>query len=74
MIDVSILTPSIPERADMLEECRASVKAQTVTRHEHLVMVDEDRRGCAVTMNLLATLAHGEWLLGDATRAPELCP
>lgn len=63
MIQVSVLTPSIPERAHMLEECRASVKAQTHPGVEHLVLVDEDRNGCAVTMNRLATLAHGEWLL-----------
>lgn len=61
--EVSILTPSIPERAAMLEECERSVTAQTSDAWEHLVLVDEARDGCAVTMNRLAEEAHGAWLL-----------
>lgn len=60
---VSVLTPSIVERGWMLSECRASVSASTVDVWEHLVEVDEDRAGCAVTMNGLAAVAVGEWLL-----------
>jgi len=60
---VSVLTPSLPERAWMLDECRASVTAQTVAAREHLVEVDEVRAGCSVTMNRLAARATGEWLL-----------
>jgi len=60
---VSVLTPSIPERASMLAECRASVQAQTDGRWEHLVEVDERREECAVVMNRLAARAKGEWLL-----------
>ncbi len=60
---VSVLTPSIVERAGMLEECKQSVAAQTFTRWEHLVEVDELREGCAKTMNRVANLAAGEWLL-----------
>lgn len=60
---VSVLTPSIPERAGMLAECCASVRASTVDVWEHLVLVDERRNGCAVTMNKLAADARGEWLL-----------
>lgn len=65
MIVVSVLTPSIPERAAMLEECKASVSGQLVeaASWEHLIEVDEARRGCAVTMNRLAARAKGEWLL-----------
>src|SRR3954470_12438511 len=62
-VKVSILTPSIPERAAMLKECRLSVKAQSLNVWEHLIQVDETRRGCAVTMNELAGRARGEWLL-----------
>lgn len=61
---VSVLTPSIPERSQLLLECRASVKAQTAAvLWEHLVRVDEAREGCAVTMNRLADDAEGKWLL-----------
>src|SRR5690242_6397610 len=62
--DVSVLTPSIPERADMLRECRKSVEAQTADVWiEHLIYVDADRQGCAKSMNALADRAAGEWLL-----------
>jgi glycosyltransferase involved in cell wall biosynthesis len=60
---VSVLTPSIPERASMLAECEQSVQAQTFNGWEHLVVVDEQRLGCAATMNELAVSAKGEWLL-----------
>jgi len=58
---VRVITPSIPERAEMLAECCVSVNAQTV-RFEHLVMVDEEYRGCSVTVNKLAADARGRWL------------
>jgi glycosyltransferase involved in cell wall biosynthesis len=60
---VSVLTPSIPSRRKYLDECVASVQAQTFTEHEHLVGIDQDREGCAVTVNKLAKRARGEWLL-----------
>ena len=65
MVDrrVSVLTPSIPERERMLEECMASVKAQTYTFAEHLVGIDEEHRGCSWTMNQLAKKSKAEWLL-----------
>lgn len=60
---VSVLTPSLPERSGLLEECRRSVEAQTFREFEHHVEVDHDRVGCAVTMNQLADDADGDWLL-----------
>ena len=60
---VSVLTPSIPERARFLDECERSVAAQTFESFEHLIMLDEHKAGCAVTMNKLAAAAKGEWLL-----------
>jgi glycosyltransferase involved in cell wall biosynthesis len=60
---VSILTPSIPERAHLLAECKLSVLAQTVVCWEHLVEVDERREGCARVVNRLAERATGDWLL-----------
>jgi glycosyltransferase involved in cell wall biosynthesis len=61
-VRVSVLTPSIPERASYLEQARASVQAQTMTDFRHHVFVDDEHRGCAWTVNRLAALAGGEWL------------
>lgn len=60
-VTVSVLTPSMPERDWMLEEAKASVRAQMVP-HEHLVRVDRAREGCARTVNRLAERAAGDWL------------
>lgn len=59
---VSVLTPTVPERAGMLAECRLSVEAQHGVPFEHLVGLDTDYQGCAVTINELARHATGKWL------------
>lgn len=62
---ISVLTPTIPERSDLLRECMLSVEAQTLSglEYEHLIGVDEEHVGCSVTINKLAAEAKGEWLL-----------
>jgi glycosyltransferase involved in cell wall biosynthesis len=60
---VSVLTPTITGREELLVECKASVAAQTLGNHEHLVLLDRKRKGCAWTMNRLAEQAQGTWLL-----------
>ncbi len=60
---VSVLTPTIAGRERLLEECRLSVLYQTHSGWEHLRLLDENRDGCAATMNTLAEEARGEWLL-----------
>ena len=60
---ISVLTPVIPEREALLQECVASVEAQTYPEVEQLVGMDEERRGCSWTINRLAERAKGEWLL-----------
>ena len=47
---VSILTPTIPQRAAYLAECELSVAAQTFRSYEHRILMDGQFRGCAVTM------------------------
>lgn len=59
---VAVLTASLPERRLLLEECEASVRAQTV-RVEHLVGVDEAREGPQTIRNRLAGSTDAEWLL-----------
>jgi hypothetical protein len=63
---VSFVTPSIPERAAMLEETIESVARMTPVGGwdvEHLWLVDSDYDGCSVTTNRLARMAKGEWLV-----------
>src|SRR5438445_805557 len=59
---VCVITATLPERASLLEECCASVLAQTV-ECEHLVGVDEAREGPSVIRNRLAASTDADWLL-----------
>jgi len=59
---VAVLTPTLGERESLLEECKASVRAQTVPV-QHLIAVDEDREGPSVIRNRLAEQTDAEWLL-----------
>lgn len=72
-VSVSVLTASLPERADLLEECKASVEAQTARPLEHLIRVDSDRVGEPATMNSLLGEAAGDfwvWLNDDDLLEP----
>ena len=60
---VSVLTPTIPGRERLLEECVASVACQLGGRVEHVVVRDDERRGCAWAMNQAAERAEGEMLI-----------
>jgi hypothetical protein len=63
---VSFITPSIPERAAMLEETIESIARMTPVDDwdvEHLWLVDHDYDGCSATMNRLARMAEGSWLV-----------
>jgi hypothetical protein len=58
----------LPERADLLAECVASVGAQSVAPLEHLVEVDHERTGEPATMNRLLAKCKGDfwvWLNDD---------
>jgi GT2 family glycosyltransferase len=59
---IAVLTPSLPERGDMLAEAVASVRAQTLPPVAHLVGVDYDDAGIAGVLNLLGRAADAEWL------------
>ena len=48
---IAVITPSKPSRAKLLEECRASVQAQTTPAAMHAVMVDENKEGPAIIRN-----------------------
>lgn len=57
--DVTLITPSLPGREDMLAETARSVQAQTIPV-EHLWLVDEDRLGPAPIRNKLLADATTE--------------
>ena len=62
---IVVVTPSLPERADLRAECVASVAAQTLQPVAHIVMVDYERAGPAMTLNrmLPACVAAGaDWV------------
>lgn len=59
---VTVITPTVPGRELLLDECIASVRAQTVDT-EQSVGVDSDRVGPAVLRNRLASGVQTEWLL-----------
>lgn len=57
---ITALTPTLPGRERLLEQCRASVVAAGL---KHLVGLDLERRGPAAIRNELAAQAHTPWLL-----------
>jgi glycosyltransferase involved in cell wall biosynthesis len=58
----AFLTATLPKREHLLEQCQASVAAQTVPA-QHLVAVDEKREGPAAIRNRLARSTNAEWLI-----------
>lgn len=62
MGDVTVITPTLPERAGLLAEAMASVAAQTYQAAAHLVGVDHARRGPARVRNDLLAAADTEWV------------
>jgi hypothetical protein len=61
MIDITVLTASVPQRAEMLVEAMASVAAQTLQPARYLVGVDYGRRGGAATYNQLLAQVDTSW-------------
>lgn len=60
---IAVLTPTIPGREHLLEECRASVRAQTLPAARHLVGVDDRGTGQpGPILNELARQCDEPWL------------
>lgn len=60
---VSVITPTLPDRTELLAAARASVDAQARgIWYEHLILVDHKGEGPAVLRNRMARLARGGWL------------
>lgn len=63
MEKITVITPTLPERKVQLTECIQSVQRQGWPVHEHLVLVDVDREGPAVTRNKLIEEVKTKWVL-----------
>ena len=59
---VTVITPTVPSRKQLLDECQASVAAQTVAV-QHLVEEDRDGSGPSVLRNRLGRRARTDWIL-----------
>lgn len=53
MLDVTVVTPTIPDRAEILMDAVDSVQAQTRPAVAHFVGLDADRAGPAATRTML---------------------
>lgn len=61
-MDVTVITPSLPERLPLLVEAMASVAAQSLRPVTHLVEVDLAKRGPAAVRNELLAASTTEWV------------
>ena len=59
--DITVITPTIKGRESFLEECKASVEAQTLPAEEHLIFTDVWRKGPAFALNYLWPLVKTEY-------------
>ena len=59
---VSVLTATIPERWQLLNDNVRSVRTQTFPDWEHLILEDTDKTSSAMTTNTLAEAAMADWL------------
>ena len=57
-----MITPTLPERSELLRECKSSVQVQTVSVR-HLVGEDTDREGPSVVRNRLVGSSETDWIL-----------
>ncbi len=60
---LTVITPTLPERSSLLEECKSSVAAQSVAVRKHLVGEDAAKEGPSVVRNRLAKRSNTEWIL-----------
>jgi len=61
-VSVTVITPTIPERAEQLAEAIESVQAQSRPPEAHLIEVDDLRQGTAAMRNRMVEEADTEWV------------
>lgn len=62
MSSIAVVTPTIPGREDFLEQCRRSVKAQSV-EVPHYVAIDSNRDGPSTVRNALVDLVETDYVV-----------
>ena len=62
MIPVTVCTPTIPPRAELLARAVNSVSQQTNKPQAHLIMVDNHREGAPAMLDKIITHAKTEWV------------
>lgn len=67
MLDITVITPSIPRRQWLLNRCIESVRAQTLRVKQHAILLDnghpEEPLGPAVMRNQLLNGVDTEWVV-----------
>jgi len=61
MSEVTVITPSLPDRSHLREEAIRSVAIQTIPAADHLVGIDHQRIGGWRMRNLLASAVDTKW-------------
>lgn len=66
-VSISVLTPALPSRRQLLYDCIESVRKQTYQPADHLIGLDYQRIGCATMLNRLLAATNSDWLalIGD---------
>jgi hypothetical protein len=62
VIDLTVVTSTIPERAEMLAELAGCMKRQTLQPADWLIHIDETREGPSACLNRLVDDADTEWV------------
>ena len=62
MIPVTVCTPTIPIRGEVLSRSIRSVAEQTIKPTAHLIMVDTHREGAPIMIDKTITQAQTEWV------------
>lgn len=59
---IAVVTPSLPDRGELLAEAVASVRAQTHRPVAHAIAIDHESDGIGALLNRLASGSDAEWL------------
>jgi len=73
---ITVCTATIAGREEMLAECVESVKQQTLTVADHLILLDTERKGGAWTKQQLLEQVKTEWCIlldDDDLIDPDYC-
>ena len=60
--DVTVITPTLAHRYEMLADCMESVRNQTVQPKAHIIGTDYERVGASAMFNKLIDAATTEWV------------